>query len=419
MQRLGRYAGNFLLFRKTQPIRFFGTQTSPHLNDTLHRWIMATKERRLWRVKVTPVLDEWVKQGRKINPTDLRGVINALCESQRFTHALQVSEWITQRRVFDPSPEDYSARLYLVEIQSGLTEVEKFFKSIPENMKEDSVYTTLLSLYTKSKETRHEAEAIYQKMRELNLLTKPNPYYLMISLYGLLGERNMVDEISRQMKENGVEHDRILTANNVLSAYASIPDNVEAMEKFLNGIEGEDPRFVLAKQTGKIMAKAYLKAGSSYKAIEILKRTELADDGKLRESVDKLLMEMHADEKQDDAPLHKLIHTNGRKRKILRAYGSKGGGEGGSYLLPGYYYYGGCGDGYSYGGGGSDGGEAGGDDGGGEAGGGGDGGSGGGGGGCGSAGAGAGDGGSAGGGGGSGGGCGGGGGSGGCSGGGD
>ncbi|KAH0878675.1 hypothetical protein HID58_066069 [Brassica napus] len=125
-----------------------------------------------------------------------------------------VSEWITKRGVFELSTLDFAYRLYLIEINSGLSKAEKFFKSIPENMKDDTVYTTLLSFNTKSKKTRHEAEATYEKMKEKDLLFKPNPYYKMISLYCLLGEANMVDEVLRQMEENEVVHDKTLTENN-------------------------------------------------------------------------------------------------------------------------------------------------------------------------------------------------------------
>ncbi|KAL1218698.1 putative pentatricopeptide repeat-containing protein [Cardamine amara subsp. amara] len=332
MQHLGRYAiKNLLLIRRrTLPsIRFSVTLTSPELNDTLHSRVMA-RGRERW--KVTPPLDEWLKQGKEINPTELRCLINALCESQRFDHALQVSEWITKRGVFNLSPEDFAYRLYLVEIRSGLKEADKFFKSIPENMRDDSVYNTLLSLYTKSKNTRHEAEAIYQKMREQNILSKPYPYYNMIALYGLLGERNMVDEIVRQMKENGVEHDKILTANNVLKAYASIPD-VEVMEKFMMGLEVEEPRFVLAWQTGISVAKAYLKGGSSKKAIEMLRRTELVVDAKSKDAANKVLMEMYGDAgaKQDVFRLNRLIYSNSKKGKKTRAHKSEGEDGGYSY----------------------------------------------------------------------------------------
>ncbi|CAD5313874.1 unnamed protein product [Arabidopsis thaliana] len=259
--------------------------------------------------KVTPPLDEWLKRGKDLNPAVLRGLINSLCESQRFNHALQVSEWITKRGIFDLSTEDFASRLCLVEISTGLKEAEKFFKSIPENMRDDSVHTTLLSLYTISKKTRHEAEATYQTMRVQNMLLKPYPYYSMIYLYALLGEKNMIDEILRQMKENGVEHDKNLTANNVLKAYASLPD-VEAMEMFLMGLEVEEPRFSLAWQTGISIAKAYLKGGSSRKAVEMLRRTELVVDTKSKDSANKVLMMMYWDAgaKQDASRLSRLIY---------------------------------------------------------------------------------------------------------------
>ncbi|CAH8320491.1 unnamed protein product [Eruca vesicaria subsp. sativa] len=344
MQSLGRYSKRFLLLRKTQPIQFSRTLTSAKLNDTLYSRVMAVENRFLWRVKVTPVLNEWLNQGNYINPTDLRTVIIALCESQRFDHALQVSEWITKQGVFEITTEDVASRLYLVEINSGLTEAEKLFKSLPENMKDDSVYTTLLSFYTKSKKTRHEAEATYQKMRELNFLSKPYPYYKMIYLYGLLGETNMVDEILRQMKENGVDHEKILTDNNVLKAYASVPD-VEAMEKFLKGIEDETPPFVLVWQTGISMAKAYLKCGSSRKAIEMLRRTERVVDAESRDAANKVLMEMYgqAGAKQDESRLYRRINQKAKQGQRMRACRSKGSG-GRSSFHPGYYY-GGCGGG--------------------------------------------------------------------------
>jgi len=191
-------------------------------------------------------------------------------------------------------------------------------------MRDDSVHTTLLSLYTISKKTRHEAEATYQTMRVQNMLLKPYPYYSMIYLYALLGEKNMIDEILRQMKENGVEHDKNLTANNVLKAYASLPD-VEAMEMFLMGLEVEEPRFSLAWQTGISIAKAYLKGGSSRKAVEMLRRTELVVDTKSKDSANKVLMMMYWDAgaKQDASRLSRLIYPKSKKGKRMKAYDEK------------------------------------------------------------------------------------------------
>ncbi|EOA39175.1 hypothetical protein CARUB_v10012135mg [Capsella rubella] len=356
MQRLGGYAVKEFFSRRTPWIRFARTLTTSEKNDTLHSWVMGSERR--W-LKVTPLLDKWLKQGKDINPNDLRGLIDALCESQRFNHALQVSEWVTSRGIFDLSSKDFASRLYLVEIHSGLREAEKFFINIPENMRDDSVYITLLSLYTKSKKTRHEAEATYQKMREQNMLLKPYPYYKMFSLYSLLGESHMIDEILRQMKENGVEHDKDLTVNNVLTAYASVPD-VEAMDKFLMGIEVEDPSFSLAWQTGISIAKAYLNGGSSEKTVEMLRRTELVVDTKSKDSANKVLMEMYRDAgaKHDESRLYRLIYPNSNLYRLIYPNSKKGKSMGAYKRKEGdsshvtYYYLGGGGCG-SHGDGGS------------------------------------------------------------------
>ncbi|KAG5383448.1 hypothetical protein IGI04_034918 [Brassica rapa subsp. trilocularis] len=95
----------------------------------------------------------------------------------------KASEWMGEQKVFDIFAEDYAARLYLVDHVLGLEEAEKFFKSIP-------------------------AEATFEKMRELGFLMKPSPFNSMISLYGQLKNRDMVENLVRETQEkkySGVE----------------------------------------------------------------------------------------------------------------------------------------------------------------------------------------------------------------------
>ncbi|CAN6888322.1 unnamed protein product, partial [Brassica oleracea var. botrytis] len=90
MQSHGRHSKRFLLFRKTQPIQFLLTVTSANLTRYIVG-VMAVEKSvgNVLKSFVTPVLDEWLKQGNETNPTDQRAVINALCEPQRYDHALQ------------------------------------------------------------------------------------------------------------------------------------------------------------------------------------------------------------------------------------------------------------------------------------------------------------------------------------------
>lgn len=85
-----------------------------------------------------------------------------------------------EQKVFDIFAEDYAARLYLVDHVLGLEEAEKFFESIPVNMRDYFVYSTLLNSYTRSEKTLDKAEATFEKMRELGFLLKPSPFKIEI-----------------------------------------------------------------------------------------------------------------------------------------------------------------------------------------------------------------------------------------------
>ncbi|KAL0695549.1 hypothetical protein Bca4012_062729 [Brassica carinata] len=125
-------------------------------------------------------------------------------------------------------------------------------------------------------------------------------------------------------------------------AYASVPD-VEAMEKLLKRVEGKTPPFELAWQTGISMAKAYLKCGSSGKAIEMLRKTELVVNEKSKDAANKVLVEMYgeAGAKQDESRLSRRIYAKQGQR--MGAYRSKGSGGRSSHHQG--YYHGGCGGG--------------------------------------------------------------------------
>ncbi|XP_020886583.1 putative pentatricopeptide repeat-containing protein At1g28020 [Arabidopsis lyrata subsp. lyrata] len=108
---------------------------------------------------VTPLLEELGKKGNKVSPSDLRDLIKNLRESNQFSKALEVSSWMGENKVFHLFSEDYAARLHLIDKVLGLEEADKFFESsIPENMKDYSVYATLLNLYTRSERNLVKAE---------------------------------------------------------------------------------------------------------------------------------------------------------------------------------------------------------------------------------------------------------------------
>ncbi|XP_023641263.1 putative pentatricopeptide repeat-containing protein At1g28020 [Capsella rubella] len=219
--------------------RFFcsyrnGTLPSPVTNQTLLSRIEAALDQ---KAAVTTVLEQWrlqqQKEGNHLNPSLVRGIFEKLRNSNRFSQALEVSEWMVKQKICNLVPEDFAARFHLIDNVLGLEEAEKFFVSIPENMRCESIYTSLLRSYSSQPGGRAlgRAESTYKKMKKLGLLLRPSPYNSMTSIYNSLGNRDKVDEILREMKENNVEFDSV-TVNNALRAYADVSD-VATMDKFL------------------------------------------------------------------------------------------------------------------------------------------------------------------------------------------
>ncbi|EOA37755.1 hypothetical protein CARUB_v10012579mg [Capsella rubella] len=116
-----------------------------------------------------------------------------------------------------------TAHLHLTETVLGLEETEKFFKTIPSNMRDYSVYSTLLTSYTRSEKTLDKAESTFKKMRELGFLWKSSRFNSMISLYSQLGKGNMVDKLfmRRWVDEEGIKLERDTVAE-MANAYVRV-----------------------------------------------------------------------------------------------------------------------------------------------------------------------------------------------------
>ena len=63
------------------------------------------------KAKISTVLEQWRQQGNNLNPTLVRGILEKLRDTKRFPQALEVSEWMVERKMCSLVPEDYTARL--------------------------------------------------------------------------------------------------------------------------------------------------------------------------------------------------------------------------------------------------------------------------------------------------------------------
>ncbi|KAJ4898209.1 Pentatricopeptide repeat (PPR) superfamily protein [Raphanus sativus] len=113
---------------------------------------------------IGPLLEEWGKKGNLVEPSYMRGLIKDLCDSKQYSKALEASTWLG---------------FHLIDNVLGLLNklrAEFFKSSIPENMKNYSVYSALLTSYTRSSKTVEKAEATFEKMSELGFLLNSTPF---------------------------------------------------------------------------------------------------------------------------------------------------------------------------------------------------------------------------------------------------
>ncbi|KAF8413888.1 hypothetical protein HHK36_001882 [Tetracentron sinense] len=251
-------------FGFSRVFRVFFSSTS---EDTLFKRISPAGDP---RVSIVPVLDKWIEEGRTVNREDLQTMIKQMRAYGRFTHALEISHWMSDRRYFNLSPGDIAVRLDLISKVHGVEQAEKYFSNIPEQVKAFQVYGALLNCYA-NKKSVEKAEAIMQKMRELGFIKRTLPYNVLLNLYSQMGKQEKLDALLQEMEEKGICYDKF-TFNIRISAYAAASD-VEGLEKIIKRME-VDPQVILDWTTYAVVANAYIKAGLVDKALAMLKKSE-------------------------------------------------------------------------------------------------------------------------------------------------
>ncbi|PON32427.1 Pentatricopeptide repeat [Parasponia andersonii] len=282
------------------------TSSSPP-PDTLYRRISRLGNP---KISMTPVLNQWVEQGKDVNASELHKIIKQLRKYRRFTQALQdgkmkrkergerlsgwiwamvISEWMSQMN-YALSSGDIAIRLDLISKVYGLDQAEEYFNSIPESSRVDKIHGALLNCYAEKK-SLEKAEDIFQKMKELGFIEHALTYNVMLSLYSRMGKHEKLRILIQEMEENGIKYDKF-TFNIWLNAYAVTLD-IEGMEKLLSQMEA-DHEAVLDFHSYFIAANGYLKAGLPEKAWIKLKRSEQVIGSKERKIAYEHLLTLYA-----------------------------------------------------------------------------------------------------------------------------
>ncbi|KAJ8761442.1 hypothetical protein K2173_001573 [Erythroxylum novogranatense] len=222
------------------------------------------------KISVVPELDNWLDSGQKIRFAELQRIIRDLRRRNRFTQALEVSEWMNNKGLCIFSHSEHAVQLDLIGRVRGYASAEIYFNSLRDKDKTDKTYGALLNCYVRQRQT-DKSIAHLQKMKELGFAFSPLTYNNIMCLYTYLDQHEKVPHVLKEMKENSVSPDNF-SYRICINSYGARSD-IEGMQPILNEMERQ-PHIVMDWNTYAVVANFYIKANLADKAIEALRKSE-------------------------------------------------------------------------------------------------------------------------------------------------
>ncbi|TYH90919.1 hypothetical protein ES332_A13G082400v1 [Gossypium tomentosum] len=186
---------------------------------------------RLPKRSAATVIEKWVGEGNRVSISDLRQISKDLRKSQRFKHALEISEWMVSHEEYKLSDTDYAVRIDLMTKVFGIDAAERYFEDLPLTAKTSETYTALLHSYAAAKLTE-KAEELYERIKGSNLSFSALLYNEIMTLYMSVGQVEKVSSVVEELKRQKVEPD-IFTYNLWISSCAAAL-NIDQVKRILN-----------------------------------------------------------------------------------------------------------------------------------------------------------------------------------------
>ncbi|KAF8672448.1 hypothetical protein HU200_049659 [Digitaria exilis] len=219
-------------------------------------------------IPLYPVLEQWVREGRTIKKHALQVMIKKLVGLKRFSHALEMSFWMTDRRHLQLTAGDVAYRLELINKVHGLEKAVEYFGMVPRQLRKPQCYGSLLKCYVEAKDVE-KAEQHFTKMVEMGIKSS-YVYNCMMDLFLKTGQLERVHVAFRDMEENGIKPD-MFSVENKLAAYIAAED-FEGAQKV---IDKANPHEKLLSWHGYASAaRLFRKCGMQARAVEALLEAE-------------------------------------------------------------------------------------------------------------------------------------------------
>ncbi|KAJ4848940.1 hypothetical protein Tsubulata_034176 [Turnera subulata] len=212
---------------------------------------------RLPKRSATNVVARWVSEGNTVTASELRDIAKDLRKSQRYKHALEISEWMVTRKELEVSDSDYATRIDLMTKVFGVDSAERYFQDLPAAAKTSETFTALLHSYAAAKQIA-KAEELYERMKQSDLSFTALPYNEMMTLYMSVGQVEKVSSVVEDLKRHKVAPD-IFTYNLWISSSAATL-NIDEVRRILDEMS-QDPSSNDEWVRYANIAKIYVSAG--------------------------------------------------------------------------------------------------------------------------------------------------------------
>uniref|UniRef100_A0A0D9XL68 Pentacotripeptide-repeat region of PRORP domain-containing protein n=1 Tax=Leersia perrieri TaxID=77586 RepID=A0A0D9XL68_9ORYZ len=256
--------------------------------DSLFRRVAALADPRL---PLAPVLEQWsLAEQRPVAKPDLQSIVKYLCQRRRFAQALEMSMWMTERRHLHLSPGDVAYRLDLISKVHGLEKAVEYFESMPNQLKQQQSYGSLLKCYTEAK-CVEKAEELFEKMRGMGI-AGAYAYNVMMRLYLENGQIERVHSMHQAMEESGITPD-IFTIDALVAACVAAED-IGAIEKVLAKADSCNDE-LMGWHSYASVGKLFMKAGMQERALQAFQESEKKIAKKNNRVAYGFLLNMYAD----------------------------------------------------------------------------------------------------------------------------
>ncbi|TVU12857.1 hypothetical protein EJB05_46522 [Eragrostis curvula] len=238
------------------------------------KYVEEALYRRLFRQGSTPQavreeVDGFLDSRKRAFKWEVGVCVHRMRRQALYRPALKLSE-VMARRGMNPTVSDQAIRLDLVAKSRGIAAAEKYFLDLPETSKTHLTYGALLNCYCKELMTE-KAEALMEKMKELNFAFTAMSYNSLMTLYTKINQPEKVPSIIQDMKADDVLPD-VYTYNVWMRALAA-RDDIPGVERVIEEMK-RDGRVTPDWTTYSNLASIYVNAGLFEKAEGALKELE-------------------------------------------------------------------------------------------------------------------------------------------------